>query len=99
MSSDQAYSAFLEQANQETDSSKDSNIVNTVSTKSVNTEVPIQLQNIEQYYTSEVDEPFEPVSLRWDGSELPSESENPHFTFYLGLYDNSLPSNVAFCIR
>lgn len=98
MSSDEAYSAFLEQANQDTGNSKDSNIVNSMSTKSVNTEVPVQLQNIDQYYTSEVDEPFEPVSLRWDGSELPSESENPYSTFYLGLSDNSLFSDLAFCI-
>ena len=83
MSSDEAYGSFLEQANQETGASKDSDTTNTVNTKSVDTEVPQQLQNIEQYYTSEVDEPFEPVSIKWNGSELPSESEKFHSLGYL----------------
>lgn len=74
MSSDEAYGSFLERANQDTGASKeDSSSTAAINTKSVDTDVPQQLQNIEQYYTSEVDEPFEPVSLSWDGPELPSE--------------------------
>lgn len=77
MSSDEAYSTFLERANQDTGTSKeDSSSTAAINTKSVDTDVPPQLQNIEQYYTSEVDEPFEPVSLSWDGPELPSEGKN-----------------------
>lgn len=78
MSSDETYGSFLEQANQDTGTSKASSTLNTMNTKNVDTEVPLQLQNIKQYYTSEVDEPFVPVSLKWDGSELPSESKNSH---------------------
>lgn len=76
MSSDEAYGSFLEQANQDTGASKESETTNRVRTKNVDTEVPAQLQNIQEYYTSEIDEPFEPVSFKWNGSELPSESEN-----------------------
>ena len=77
MSSDEAYSAFLERANQDTGTKKeDSSSTAAINTKSVDTDVPPQLQNIKQYYTSEVDEPFEPVSLSWDGPELPSEGKN-----------------------
>lgn len=77
MSSDEAYSSFLEQANQDTGTSReDSSTIATINTKNVDTEVPRQLQSIKQYYTSEVDEPFEPVSLKWNGPELPSEGKN-----------------------
>lgn len=87
MSSDEAYSSFLEQANQDTGASQEASSTNAaINTKNVDTEVPQQLQNIKQYYTSEVDEPFEPVSLKWDGPELPSESKNFRslFPFVLG---------------
>ncbi len=77
MSSDDAYSAFLEQANQDTGAGNDSLTSNAINTKSVDTDVPVQLQKVEQYYMSEVDEPFDPVSLKWTGAELPSESEDP----------------------
>lgn len=74
MSSDDAYSSFLDQANQDTGSSKVSLNSKTATTKVVDTDVPVELQNVEQYYTSEADEPFEPVSLKWDGKNMPSES-------------------------
>ena len=74
MSSDDAYSSFLEQANQDTGASKSSASAKTATTKSVDTEVPAGLLSVEQYYTSEADEPFEPVSLQWDGQNMPSES-------------------------
>lgn len=76
MSSDDAYSAFLDQANQDTGASKASTKGSSpAETKTVNTEVPALLQNVERFgtYTSEADEPFEPVSLKWDGDELPTE--------------------------
>jgi hypothetical protein len=74
--SDEAYSSFLDQANQDTGASKASTKSKSTapSTKAVDTDVPPTLQNVEQYYTSEADEPFEPVSLKWDGKNMPSES-------------------------
>ncbi|KAL8830668.1 MAG: hypothetical protein Q9170_005641 [Blastenia crenularia] len=75
MSSDKAYSSFLDQANQDTGASRATASTKPATTKAVNTEVPPGLQNVEQYYESEADEPFEPVSLRWDGSNMPSENE------------------------
>ena len=76
MSSDGAYSSFLDQANQETGATKAStqSKSKSVSTKAIDTEVPATLQKVEQYYTSEADEPFEPVSLKWSGKNMPSES-------------------------
>lgn len=76
MSSDDAYSAFLDQANQDTGASKASTKRSSpAEPKTVNTEVPALLQNVERFgiYTSEADEPFEPVSLKWDGDGLPTE--------------------------
>lgn len=77
--SDDAYSSFLDQANQDTGASKASTQSKSkgMSTKTVDTDVPAMLQKVEQYYTSEADEPFEPVSLKWGGKNMPSES-----TFY-----------------
>lgn len=76
MSSDEAYGAFLDQANQDTGASKASTKRSSLAeTKTVDTEVPAQLQNVNRFgtYTSEADEPFEPVSLKWAGDELPTE--------------------------
>ena len=76
MSSDDAYSSFLDQANQDTGATKAStqSTSQKVSSEATDTEVPTALQNVESYYVSEADEPFEPVSLKWDGSNMPSES-------------------------
>lgn len=73
--SDDAYSSFLDQANQDTGASKASTNSKTAATKAVNTDVPVTLQKVDQYYTSESDEPFEPVSLKWSGKNMPSENE------------------------
>ncbi|KAL9118887.1 MAG: hypothetical protein Q9187_004559 [Circinaria calcarea] len=75
MSSDEAYSSFLDQANQETGASKASTQSGIGSTKVIDTDVPGALRSIEHYYTSDADEPFEPVSLRWTGQNMPSENE------------------------
>jgi len=75
MSSDEAYGSFLDQANQDTGASKASSQSKSASTKAVDTEIPDDLKKIEVYYTSETDEPFEPVSLKWSGKSLPSENE------------------------
>lgn len=73
--SDDAYSSFLEQANQDTGASKASTKSKSAATKAVDTDVPVTLQEVDQYYTSESDEPFEPVSLKWSGKNMPSENE------------------------
>ncbi|KAK3172957.1 hypothetical protein OEA41_006283 [Lepraria neglecta] len=73
--SDDAYSSFLDKANQDTGASKASTQSKSASTKAVGTEVPATLQKVEQYYVSEADEPFEPVSLKWGGKNMPSENE------------------------
>ena len=86
MSSDEAYSSFLDQANQDTGASAKSSLKSqSASTKAVDTDVPAPLAKVEQYYTSEADEPFEPVSLKWNGEHMPSERES------------SLKSHVVYC--
>ncbi|KAL9603128.1 MAG: hypothetical protein Q9219_001331 [cf. Caloplaca sp. 3 TL-2023] len=75
MSSDDAYSSFLDQANQDTGADKVTANAESMTSKAVNTEVPVALQSVEEYYISEADEPFEPVSLQWDGANMPSENE------------------------
>lgn len=74
MASDEAYSSFLDQANQDTGAAKASSTSKSASTKAVDTDVTAALQEVEQNYVSEADEPFEPVSLKWSGSNMPSES-------------------------
>ena len=75
--SDDAYSSFLDQANQDTGASKVSTKSKSAATKAVDSDVPVTLQEVEQYYVSESDEPFEPVSLKWSGKNMPSESMKP----------------------
>ncbi|KAG8531070.1 uncharacterized protein KY384_004427 [Bacidia gigantensis] len=73
--SDDAYSSFLDQANQDTNGGKVSTQSKKVSTKAVDTNVPAALKNVDAVYTSDSDEAFEPVSLKWEGKELPGERE------------------------
>ncbi|KAH7392779.1 hypothetical protein BKA66DRAFT_458282 [Pyrenochaeta sp. MPI-SDFR-AT-0127] len=74
MSSDADYASFLDKANQDTgsvaqqDASKKS-----FGTKSVNTAVPKALEQVEEYYTSDADEPFEPVALTFDGGDVSAD--------------------------
>jgi hypothetical protein len=69
--SDADYEAFLNKANQDmggneaTAQSKKS-----YGTKSVNTAVPKALESVQEYYTSDADEPFEPVALEFEKDEL-----------------------------
>ncbi|KAJ9649413.1 hypothetical protein H2199_000188 [Coniosporium tulheliwenetii] len=72
MASDEDYASFLEKANQDTSSKRASTQSKTVKTKAVDTEIPPSLLDVEEYYISDADEPFEPVSLKWDGDGLPS---------------------------
>jgi len=76
MSSDADYASFLDKANQDTGSKNASTqSKKAVGTKSVNTAVPKALEQVQEYYTSDADEPFEPVSLAYEGEGLPSAGE------------------------
>lgn len=73
MSSDDAYASFLDKANQDTgsaDAQKSSSAKKSYGTKSVDTAVPSVLEKVEEYYVSDADEPFEPVSLKYDGKSI-----------------------------
>lgn len=71
MSSDADYASFLDKANQDTGAAQQQSASKkSYSTKSVDTVVPKALQQVEEYYTSDADEPFEPVSLKFDGSDV-----------------------------
>ncbi len=72
MASDEDYSSFLDKANQDTGATKASSKSTSPSTKAVNADVPHELQQVDAYYTSEADEPFESVSLKWRGMGVPS---------------------------
>jgi len=87
MSSDDAYSAFLDQANQDTGTSASSGSKSKKSggeLKTMDAEVPAVLMGVERYYTSDADEKFEVVSLRWGGG-MPSEGEFCFVTIILLL--------------
>lgn len=77
MASDADYASFLDKANQDTGASAttQSSSSKKFSTKSVNTTVPVELEEIQEYYTSDADEPFEPVSLEWEGGWKITASE------------------------
>ena len=80
MASDLAYASFLERANQDTGSQAvksggDSFHVSTNVSK--DEPVPQVLKDTEEYYVSETDEVFEPVTVRWEGARegiWPTES-------------------------
>lgn len=80
MASDEAYSSFLDQANQDTGAAKATSQPASTSTKTTDTDVPVSLLQVEQFYVSDADEPFEPVSLKWSGSNMPSESTSSSST-------------------
>lgn len=72
MSTDEDYAGFLDKANQDTGASKDKGSSKFASTKAVDsdTKVPAHLEKLDAYYTSDTDEPFEPVSLKHNGKDL-----------------------------
>jgi hypothetical protein len=82
MSSDADYASFLDKANQDTGSAQQqsSSGKKSYGTKSVDTAVPQALEKVEEYYVSDADEPFEPVSLKFDGSSV---SAGTHHCCYL----------------
>ena len=72
MSSDADYASFLDKANQDTGSAESQSVSQKKSrgTNSVNTSVPKVLEQVEEYYVSDADEPFEPVALKFDRSSV-----------------------------
>ncbi|RMZ74385.1 ribosomal L3 [Pyrenophora seminiperda CCB06] len=75
MSSDADYAAFLDKANQDVGSAetKDASQKQGYGTMSVNTAVPKMLEQVEEYYISDADEPFEPVALSFEGSSVSAD--------------------------
>lgn len=74
MASDADYMAFLDKANAQREAGL-RNRSQTQPSTSIRTEtvetgvrVPDVLKLVDTYYVSETDEPFEPVSLRWEGA-------------------------------
>ena len=72
MSSDADYASFLDKANQDTGAAEQQSSAGKKSygTKSVDTAVPQALGQVEEYYISDADEPFEPVALKYDGKSI-----------------------------
>ncbi|OQD81565.1 hypothetical protein PENANT_c026G02537 [Penicillium antarcticum] len=75
MSSDDAYMAFLNKANADSSDgqaeSKKESPSDVLRTKTVDSSlsIPKPLKNIDAYYVSDTDEPFDPVVLKWDGAK------------------------------
>ncbi|KAF2114679.1 hypothetical protein BDV96DRAFT_647370 [Lophiotrema nucula] len=72
MASDEDYASFLDKANQPSGGASTQS-TKKVGTKSVDTAVPNVLESVEEYYTSDADEPFEPVSLKYSGSSISAQ--------------------------
>jgi hypothetical protein len=68
--SDADYESFLNKANQDTSGGGATTQSKSYGTKSVNTAVPKALESVQEYYSSDADEPFEPVALDFKGDEL-----------------------------
>lgn len=76
MASDSDYMAFLNKANSQREAgsgqphTESSALSQQIRTKSIEpgAAVPGSLKEVEAFYTSETDEPFEPVVLKWEGA-------------------------------
>jgi hypothetical protein len=70
--SDDAYMSFLDKANADLNSARAEKArrasVARTETVHMNVRVPTPLTSVDVYYVSETDEPFEPVTLRWEGA-------------------------------
>lgn len=82
MASDEDYAAFLAKANQDTGAAPSTQ---SIKTKAVDAEVPHVLLQVEEYYISDADEPFEPVSLKWDSDSIPSEGQHAYPQQHFGV--------------
>ncbi|KAF2648551.1 hypothetical protein K491DRAFT_612572 [Lophiostoma macrostomum CBS 122681] len=68
--SDADYASFLDKANENSGGASAQQSGKSYGTKSVNTAVPAALEDVEEVYVSEADEPFEAVSLKFDGEGI-----------------------------
>lgn len=70
--SDADYEAFLNKANADSEEGKAQAQSQSegYGTKSVNAAVPQALKSVDATYTSDADEPFEPVALNYEGDEI-----------------------------
>ena len=77
MSSDQEYEDFLNKANQDSSEAKASSQSKSksVGIKAVDTTVPKGLEKVDEFFVSDSDEPFEPISLKYSGDKLPSPGQ------------------------
>lgn len=77
MSSDQDYMSFLDKANQGTGSDNQATTQSKTQFKTTDSgsQAPAEIKSAckDAFYVSDADEPFEPVSLKYDGSDLPDE--------------------------
>ncbi|PSK36096.1 hypothetical protein B9Z65_5911 [Elsinoe australis] len=91
MSTDEDYSAFLDKANQDTGASKNKKDNKFMETKAVDTDVPSHLKKLDATYTSDSDEPFEPVALKHNGADL----NKTNFAKLIGASaDSVIPSDI-----
>jgi len=75
MGSDEDYEAFLNKANEDV-SGASTQTTKKASSRSVNTaSVPAGLKKVDAFYTTDSDEPFEPVALEYNGEKVPSAQE------------------------
>ncbi|KAF9738257.1 hypothetical protein PMIN01_03540 [Paraphaeosphaeria minitans] len=74
--SDADYEAFLNKANADSNGSKAQaqSPAEGYGTKSVDAAVPQALKSVEATYTSDADEPFEPVALNYQGHDITDRS-------------------------
>ena len=69
MSTDESYASFLEKANQDTSSNKGTtSSANVAQIRTVDTEVPPALENVNEEYNSETERKFKPIALKWSGN-------------------------------
>ncbi|KAJ6100158.1 hypothetical protein N7467_001693 [Penicillium canescens] len=74
MSSNDAYMAFLNKANADSSdgqaqTTQESSDVLRTKTVDSSLSIPKPLKNIDAYYVSDTDEPFDPVVLKWDAAK------------------------------
>ncbi|KYK55726.1 uncharacterized protein DCS_07690 [Drechmeria coniospora] len=81
MASDEDYMSFLDKANKDLDDglhmSRQQQNTAKAQFHAVDSDVPKAIQDVckNEVYVSEADEPFQEVSLRWTGGDLPDEVE------------------------
>jgi hypothetical protein len=84
MSSDADYEAFLNRANQDASSAQaTSQPGRTKGILTVDTEVPNHLLQVKEFMVSDSDEPFEPLSLKFEGDKLPSAGRSFAFKQFI----------------